>query len=183
MTKRETPGPGNSPAVRLSQRTLGIRQKQNEAARLYGLGSSLREIADQLGYASKAGASKAIKAVLNRADSAEAETIRTAHDERIGAGYRATFEILNRVYPSITVPDGMDAAEGALWVGRVAAVMEERADLRLKAVDRLVRLMEREARLHGLDAPVRAEMSGDGVINVLFNEALRPRSMINEIDA
>lgn len=173
-----TPGTGNTarrvPSKRLSPRIVEVRRKQAEAARLFALGVPLREIAAQVGYESKAGASRAVKSVLNRSDSVEAETIRAAHEERLGAGYRATFEILHRVFPPIVVPNGMDAAEGRKWVGRVAAVLEERAELRLKAVDRLLRLMEREARLHGIDAPTRTELSGDGSISVLFASALRP---------
>lgn len=173
-TKPATPGTRNTPAKRLSPRTLGIRQKQAEAARLYGLGLSLREIAAQLGYESKAGASRAVQAVLNRVDSVEADTLRAAHEERIGAGYRVVFEVMNQSYPAIVPPAGMDEAEGHEWAQRVADLIEEKAELKLKAVDRLNRLMEREARLHGLDAPTKVQTDGESSFNLVVNPALMP---------
>lgn len=175
MTRIEgNTGSRNNPNRQLSKRTLGIRQKQAEAARLYEEGSTLEQIATTVGYASRASASRAVYAVLGRAESVQAEAIRAAHGERLARGYRVVFEILNRVTPQIVVPVGMDAEEGARWVERLADAIKDQDELRLKAVDRLGRLLERESKLHGLDSPVRTEVSGDGSITVLFDRALRP---------
>ena len=178
MPNRENHEAGKKRAPRLTPQTLQIREKQAAAARLFGEGVPLGEIAARLGYANSGGAHKAIKAVLNRADSAAAETIRAAHQLRLGASYQAAFAVLNRQYPAPVVPAGMDAAEGAKWVDRVASMIEERAELQLKAIDRLVRIMEREARLHGLDAPTRNLLAGEGgePITVSFHSALMPET-------
>ncbi|WP_157695206.1 hypothetical protein [Nakamurella panacisegetis] len=138
-------------------------------------------IAERVGYESKAGVSRAIKSVLDRSDSDEADALRSAHAERIGMGYRTVLEVINRQHPAPTIPAAMDAVEGAKWVDRVAAALEDRAELRLRAVDRLVRLLEREARLHGLDAPVRVQADGDTSISVVFSQALNP--MVKELEA
>lgn len=74
----------------------------------------------------------------------------------------------------------LDALSDALWPLIVKEMPddvadEDRADYRpsLKAVDSILRVMERRAKLLGLDAPVRTEHSGSVDVRTLTDDELR----------
>jgi hypothetical protein len=56
-----------------------------------------------------------------------------------------------------------------------AAKADGDSELVLKALDRQLRITDRRAKLHGLDAPSRTELSGDVPLQVVFDSALAPR--------
>lgn len=130
----------------LSPATVRTRQRQIEAVQLRAQGQSYEQIAAQLGYKSRSAAFKAVRAVVERTDSESKEELIRLHGERIQAGYRVVSELL-------TDPDTTPA-------------------VRLAAVDRLVRLLEREARMHGINAAPGVEVDGPQIV-VHFDEALQ----------
>lgn len=93
-------------------------------------GKTVRQIAEILGLG-KSTVQRRIEQAVDDTVSPRVETYRAIQDQQIDQAMAVVLAI-------ITDPDA-------------------NADLRLKAIDRLGRLMERRARLHGLDAPVKVE--------------------------
>jgi hypothetical protein len=46
-----------------------------------------------------------------------------------------------------------------------------------QATGAVIRIMERRAKLNGLDAPIQTEELGDGVVNVIFDARVKPSGM------
>ncbi|WP_228981246.1 hypothetical protein [Streptomyces sp. DH12] len=101
-----------------------------------------------LGYASPGAASKdLIRALQERRDEqdAEASVYRQQENERLDA-------LLEAVWEKATKPSPVHDKDGQ-YLGD---------EIDLKAVDTVLKLMDRRAKLMGLDMPVKAELSGPG---------------------
>lgn len=98
-----------------------MRQRQTQAVELALSGVSYETIADELGYADRSGAWRAVRAALDRH---EAPAVKEKRD------------LENARY---------DRIQTALWPLATADPPD------LKAIDRLLRLFERRAKLNGLD--------------------------------
>ncbi|THA29194.1 hypothetical protein E6R18_25110 [Streptomyces sp. A1277] len=99
-----------------------------------------------LGYSSVRHASKDLVRALEEArdnESAEASVYRQQENERLDA-------LLEAVWDKATTPSPVFDKE--------RQIIGEEIDL--KAVDTVLRLMDRRAKLNGLDAPVKTEISG-----------------------
>lgn len=99
-----------------------------------------------LGYSSVQGASKdLIRAleVARDAEKAEASVYRQQENERLDA-------LLEAAWPRATRPHPVFSKEGE--------VVGEELDMR--AIDTVLRLMDRRAKLNGLDMPVKSEVTG-----------------------
>ncbi len=156
-----------------SPRTVSIHDKQAQAVELNALGWTFARIAAVLGYKDPSSARKAVLAVMARTDSASAGELRAAHQERIRMAYEQIGPIMRG---ELVLPEMLPAGYDAEFVGKVADRIRADRDLKLKGSDRWLRTMEREAKLHGLDAPVRSEVSGDGtVLQVVFDAGLAPK--------
>ncbi|RIJ76599.1 hypothetical protein D1871_11030 [Nakamurella silvestris] len=144
---------------------------------LRAAGWSLDRIARELEYADRSAASKAIQASLGRVESDSADTLRQLHGERLAMGYRVAVQILEEAYPKPddfpeddVSPRGKVTPREELYAMAIAA----RAELKLAAIDRLTRLMERESKLHGLDTPVKIEANGDVLQTILIDPRTLP---------
>lgn len=131
-------------------RSVETAEREAEAARLRSKGWSYPRIAAELGYKHKADAYNAVKKVL-------ADTVREAGDEvramelvRLDALYAAATEVLDREHVTVS--------HGRIVAGADGAPLLDDAPV-LQAVDRLLRIQERRARLLGLDAPVKKDVS------------------------
>lgn len=101
-----------------------LRLRQTEAVALALSGLSYQEIADQLGYADRSGAWQAVRAALDRQEKPKVAEYRDMENARY------------------------DRIQAALWPAAIADPPD------LKAIDRLLRLFERRAKLNGLDQQV-----------------------------
>ncbi|MEU1078158.1 hypothetical protein ABZ404_36830 [Streptomyces sp. NPDC005878] len=102
----------------------------------------------ELGYSSSQHASKDMERALEQAldeQRLEASLFRQQENERLDA-------LLDAVWDRATSPSPVFDKEGIQ--------ISEEVDL--KAVDTVLKLMDRRAKLNGLDAPVKAELSGPG---------------------
>lgn len=103
---------------------------------------------DGLGYTSTRHASKDLVRALEEArndQAAEASVYRQQENERLDS-------LLEAAWPQATQARPVLDKEGE--------VIDHEIDL--KAVDTVLRLMDRRAKLNGLDMPVKAELSGPG---------------------
>lgn len=162
----ETPGRGQSGRF---TRTIGGAQRDAEAARLRSRGLSLRQIADALGYANESGAYKAVQRALAAVPVEAAEELRRLHRRQLDYLARRAWAVLECEHPLI-------AANGRIVEHDGRPLLDWRPVLR--AIDALLRIMEREARLMGLDAPLRVDRFAlptlDAQIERLRNQLGKP---------
>lgn len=123
-------------------------ERDAEACRLRTRALSYAEIAAQLGYANEGHAHLAVKRALLATVSEPAEEVRKTELKRLDNLYRLALKIAERAH--VTVSQGRVVYLGDLPV--------EDDGPALAAVDRLLKIQERRARLLGLDAPVKHEV-------------------------
>lgn len=107
-------------------------ERQARTLTLRRAGWRYADIARELGYASESGARNAYDVAMRRTLAEPAEDLRRLHHERLE-------DLIRRAYAIA-----------------VAGSSEDRA---LRAIDRLVALLDRDARLMGLDAPTRSRVT------------------------
>lgn len=118
-----------------SVRRLEAAERQRRALEMRRAGATFEVIAKQLGWRSGSGAYQAVMAALRRTQQEPADVLRRLELERIDR----------------------------LWLEMFAQATSDEQPPAVKqaAVDRLVKLAERRARLLGLDAPKRVAVGGD----------------------
>lgn len=130
-------------------RTGDHAQRDAEATRLRARGHTYVEIAVELGYADHAGARKAVQRALVATVAEPAEEVRALQLEQLDRLALAAWAVLERAH--VTVSHGKiildEADQPLLDDGPVLA-----------AIDRLLKIQERRAKLLGLDAPARHEV-------------------------
>lgn len=112
-------------------------ERRTRAMELKSAGWTYQQISDELGYGNRGNAYKDIQKGLDvrRNDEGEmADRLRTVQDMRLEEMYKA-------VYPQAV---GQTTRDG---------------QPNLRAVDTLLKIMERQSRLHGLDAPIKQELA------------------------
>lgn len=135
------------PASRADQAAVAERRAQLIKLRRTGMRFEDPQIL-ALGYPNRGSASKDFhRALAERREEqhAEASVYRQEENERLDA-------LLEAVWPRATTPHPVYDREGD----------EVANEIDLKAVDTVLKLMDRRAKLMGLDMPIKAELSGPG---------------------
>lgn len=131
-------------------RSVDTAERDAEACRLRTRGASYQQVADQLGFTDRSNARRAIQRAL-------AEVVREAADEHVQLQLDQLDALTGEV---LTV---LEREHYVASAGRLVCDADGRPlrdDMpRLHAVDRLLRIMERRARLLGLDAPARHQVN------------------------
>lgn len=158
-----------------SPRTIGIRQKQARAMELRAAGWSFDAIAKEVGYKDRASAHNAVTTALATVLREPADNLVEVEQQRIDRGLVEVFKILDEDYPEPQIALDLDEVSrlrlARVWVETIG----ERSDLKLKAVDRLIRLSETRRKLLGLDQPSKTELDlGTAPVTVVFTGALAP---------
>ncbi|MFJ1698176.1 hypothetical protein ACIOHC_24175 [Streptomyces sp. NPDC088252] len=130
-------------------RTLSTAERDAAAADLRSKGWTYPRIAEHLGYNHRADAYNAVQRVLKETVREAGEELRTLELERLDALYVAASEVLEREH--VTVSNGR-------VVDLHGAPIPDDGPV-LAAIDRLLKIQERRARLLGLDAPVKRDIS------------------------
>lgn len=161
---RKKPGtkPGTkTPSAKQSAAHLEAETRRTEATKLRRQGWTLQEIADKYGV-SVVTVHRDIQLVLRRTIEAgvtEMDEHRALELERIDS---AIFEVMSILEGRN--PESKHSVELAAYETdedtSVDDALEARAELRLKAVDRLVKLNQERAKLLGLYAPEKQELTG-----------------------
>lgn len=123
-------------------------QRQAEACRLRMRGLSYGAIAKELGYADASGARFAVQRALQVTVQEPADEVRTLELERLDSMFRLTLQVAEDMHPTVSAGKVLDVPDHTL---------------RLAAVDRLLRIQERRARLLGLDAPQRVSVDAENL--------------------
>lgn len=130
-------------------RSLDGAERDAEAARLRTRGLSYDAIGEQLGL-DKGNAYRAVQRALQATVQEPAEELRQLELARLDDMWAAVLEVLEAKH--FTVSQGRIVYYGDVPLADDAPV--------LAAVDRLLRIQERRAKLLGLDAPAKAEVGG-----------------------
>lgn len=159
-------------------RTIDTAQRDAEAARLRARGLSYRQIAAEL-TVDVATAHAAVQRALNAVIEDAGEEVRKLELERLDTMYAAALEVLDRQH--VTVSNGKIIRRQVGWErddageiqcdgeGKPIAIYEDLLDDSpvLQAIDRLLRIQERRAKLLGLDAEKKINVSGGVAYRVL----------------
>lgn len=146
------------------------RRRSAEAVHLRTLGWSYEMIAAELGYKDPSGAYRAVDRALASAAKEPSELVRRQEVARLDMALRAAFEVLttphylvnagkivHRITEYVRDPDGgyrLDD-DGHPMAAELEVLHDDGP--KLAAIDRILKIMTRRARLLGLDAPIRAE--------------------------
>lgn len=131
-------------------RTLTTAEREAEAARLRSRGLTYQQIADEVGYKHRADAHNAVKAVLQATVREAGDDLRALELIRLDALYVAATKVLEREHVTVSHGQIVSGADGTPILDDAPV---------LQAIDRLLRIQERRARLLGLDAPVKKDVS------------------------
>lgn len=131
-------------------KTLESAERDREACRLRSRGVTYQAISDQLSYGGEANARRAVQACLAAIQSEGAEELRKLQLDQLDYLTTQALNVLESAHYTVT------------QAGRVATDVDGRPIVDhtpvLQAIDRLLRIQERRAKLAGLDAPIRTEM-------------------------
>lgn len=146
-------------------------RRDAEAARLRGRGWTYQRIADELGV-SKQTAYDAVQRALRDTLEEPAADVRQLELARLDDMYAAVMGVLEREHITVSQgrvvrrrlvdEQGMPIITGSDADGKPIYAEEDIVDDGpvLAAVDRLLKIQERRAKLLGLDAPTKAEVGG-----------------------
>lgn len=161
------------------RRTKANAERASQACELYAQGWTFQRIADHLGYATKGNVHRDVKRVLAETQSAGVELLRQKHGALLDRLLGKAIEIMERDHIAhsqgrivrIGCP-GLDRGEvqhsGCTYGVPGAPYCDGPALLdhgpKLQAINVAKGLLERSAKLHGLDAPVRTAIEGDELV-------------------
>lgn len=138
-------------------RTLEGARRDAAACEMRTRGATYQQIADALGYGDRSHAHRAVQAALAALPADSAEDLRRMQLEQLDYLTAQTVAILERDHP--TVSQG----------GRIVLDEQNQAVTddgpALQAINLLLRIQDRRAKLKGLDAPTRAEVVTLDAIN------------------
>lgn len=130
-------------------RTIETAERDAEAARMRSRSVSYQVIADTLGFADRSNARKAVQRALLEIVAEPAAELRELQLAQLDELTVAALGVLDRQHVTVS--------HGRVIRDDTGAVIEDDAPI-LAAIDRLLRIQERRAKLLGLDAPSRHEV-------------------------
>lgn len=126
------------------ERTIDHAQRDAEAARLKAQGLTYQQIADQLEYADRSNAHRAVQRALAAVPAAAVDELRRIETMRLETCIAKAFEVLNTEHPLVSHGRRIDGLTDP--APKLAAIREIR------------QCSESLRKLHGADAPIRHEV-------------------------
>lgn len=126
------------------ERSIDNAERDNSAAKLRAQGWSYERIASELGWHDRSGARKAVQRAIVATVREAGDELRVLELERLDRLYEKAWEILERVHYA--------HGNGRVVMLDNVPVLDDGPTL--AAMDRMLKIQERRARLLGLDAPV-----------------------------
>jgi hypothetical protein len=145
-TTKDTPGRGHNGRY---TRTADTARRDAEAAQLRACGASYQHIADQLNFANRSAARKAVQRALADTVREPAEEVRQIQLAQLDRLTREALKVLERTH--------IHVSQGRVVKSDDGVPLEDDAPV-LNAIDRLLKIQERRAKLLGLDAPSKVEV-------------------------
>ena len=162
MPNRRTTGRGHTGKF---ERTGDTAERDAEALRLRADNKTYQQIADALGYTNRSAARKAVERALVATVREPAEEVRELQLVQLDRLAREALAVLEREHVLVSHGRTIYADDGS-------AMLDDGPIL--SAIDRLLKIQERKAKLLGLDSPTRVEVMSldaiDGEIRRLTQE-------------
>lgn len=163
------------------RRTKANVERSSKACDLYSQGWTFQRIADELGYSSRANAKRDVEKALREIVAAGVETLRARQSYLLDRLLGKAVEIMERSHfahsqgrvvracPGPNTHDGCTATSvwdsaGGWSDGGCPGIPVLDDGPKLQAITVARGLLERSAKLHGLDAPVRTAIEGDELV-------------------
>ena len=131
-------------------KTAESAERDREACRLRTRGMTYQQISDRLGYGSEGNARRAVQACLAAIQADGAEELRAIQLQQLDYLTEQALNVLESAHHVVT------------QAGRIVTDADGRPLVDhgpvLAAIDRLLKIQERRAKLMGLDAPIRQEV-------------------------
>lgn len=147
--------PGGPRESKTSPRRLRTAERRAQALKLRAAGMKYPDIAAQLGYASRGAAAQDVQRALLENVGEPAAELRALEVERLDMLWQTAMRVLAGKHP--TVSNGRVVMIDGTPVPDVGPV--------LAAIDRLLKIQERRARLLGLDSPTKVELIDDSTVD------------------
>ncbi|MEV6036019.1 hypothetical protein AB0L65_33030 [Nonomuraea sp. NPDC052116] len=133
------------------ERNVDTAARDAEAARLRVRGLTYRQIAAELGMAGPGKAHEAVQRVLKETVQDAADDLRAVELDRLDQMYQAALKVLETEHYAISHGKVICLEEGGEPLADDGPV--------LQAIDRLLKIQERRAKLLGLDAPTKTNVT------------------------
>lgn len=151
---------------------ISLAEKRLQALNMRAAGASYDDIAKALGYADRSGSYNAVKAALEGAIKEPAEEAIILETSRLD-------RLLRALWPQAIGVQTITDAHGNVTTRQVPPD--------LFAVDRVLMIMQRRARLLGLDAPTKKQITGEWVMKdaaskVAESYGLDPREVLAQAE-
>lgn len=137
-----------------------LMERRTEAIKLKLAGATWDEVAEACGYSSRGAAHADIQREMERrreVEKEELDALRQVETDRLEALWATAWALLQR--KNVTVSHGKVIYITDPETGEKMALQDDAPTL--MAIDRLVRISERKAKLLGLDAPLQVEHGGN----------------------
>lgn len=154
------------------ERNAETAARDAEAARLRSRGLTYRQIAEQLGMAGPGKAHEAVKRVLAETVADAAEDLRKVELERLDQMYRAALKVLEADHYAVSHGKVVYLEDGSEPLADNGPV--------LQAIDRLLKIQERRAKLLGLDAPSKTNVTVSDAITAEIEQLATQLGMADE---
>jgi hypothetical protein len=145
-----------------------------QAARLRTRGLTYRQIADELGFAGPGKAHEAVKRVLAETVQDAADDLRAVELERLDQMYQAALKVLETEHYAISHGKVIYLEDGGPPLADDGPV--------LAAMDRLLKIQERRAKLLGLDAPAKTNVTVSDAITSEIEQLAAQLGMSEEAE-
>jgi hypothetical protein len=156
------------------ERTAETAARDAEAARLRSRGLTYRQIAEQLGLAGPGKAHEAVKRVLAETVADAADDLRLVELERLDQMYQATLKVLESEHYAVSHGK-------VIYLDGGTEPLTDNAPV-LQAIDRLLKIQERRAKLLGLDAPAKTNVTVSDAITSEIEQLAAQLGMAEETE-
>lgn len=151
-------------------RTPDTARRDAQAAELRAQGRTYQQITDELGYADRGNAHRAVRRALRDIVKGPAEKLIQQEAERLDTLYEEALAVLER--------DHLTVSHGRIICGDDGQPIPDDGP-KLAAIDRLVKIRESYRRLFGLDSPTKV----DATVHEVTQQDLELQEMLREAKA
>lgn len=163
-----------------SAKTLTAQQRNIDAlkARTENPDLTWQQIANRFGYASRGAAHREVMTLHRRNQQNASDEFRANWDAELETALdeakiiaRGTYDARENIEDAL-----MEGGEVSVIIAAAVDAMKRDSKLRLEAIDRIVKIGERLAKMHGYDAVIKVENTGTAGFNIVIPAALAPES-------
>jgi hypothetical protein len=115
---------------------------------------SWQQIADEFGYASRGAACKQVMILHRRNQQDASDEFRASWDDQFSIALDEIKTIINGAYP---IPDYLEDDD---TIALIVEAVKKDGKLKLEAIDRLVKIRDSMAKMHGFDSAQKIEATG-----------------------